>query len=82
MIIDHHEQVEKGKDREEYWVHVVIGMLKSEYVEMFKNRKPMIKKTGDVIEIRGLNIDKTMTLYREIKIDDKTMKFRIEMGGD
>ncbi len=59
-IIDHKHQLENGKDREEFWIHILIGILKSEYPQMFKNRKPAITKTGDLLEIKGLNIGKEM----------------------
>lgn len=79
MIIDHKHQMEGGKDREEYWIHMIIGMLKSDYVNLFKDVKPKITKTGDLLEFTGLNTEKEILTTREIKVDGKVMKYKIRL---
>ncbi len=77
IIIDHKQQLENGKDKEEYWVHMIIGMIKSKFPNMFKNRKPIITKKNNLIEISGINSYKEIKLEREIKVDNKTYKYNI-----
>lgn len=77
MIIDHKSQTESGKDREEHWIHIILGMLKSEFPAYYKDRKPTITKTGNNIKIKGLNIDKEIKTEREIRVNDILYKYNI-----
>jgi len=80
-IIDHKHQTEHGKDREEYWVHMIIDMLKSEFPSYFKNRKPIITKTENLLELKGLNIEGGIITQREIKVNDKLYRYEIRLRG-